>query len=73
LVEVSFGEVKSTFVVTGKELISKKVRMEEHGYWAKKLGRSLEKQEKCDFNNIVYSKIIDEEKIKQINEASCYC
>lgn len=47
--------------------------MEEFGYWANKIGRKIERQEKCDFNNIKYSKIADGEVILELKKESTYC
>ena len=73
LVTLTMGEIKGTFIVDSKELISKKVKLEEFGYWGSKIGRNEEKMNACDFSNIQYEKIIDEEKIKKLKVKSTYC
>lgn len=72
-VEVFMGKIKSIFTVTGKELISKKVQLEEVGYWATKIGRDINKQNECDFSDISYKKILDKEAIDKINTESSWC
>jgi len=73
LVVLTLGDIKGNFIVNSKELISKKVQLEEFGYWASKIGRNEEKTNACDFSDIQYEKITDEDKIKKLNTSSCYC
>lgn len=51
-VKVNLGDINGTFVVLSKDLISKKVQLEEIGYWANHIGRDNDKVNKCSFENI---------------------
>lgn len=72
-VKVTLGEMVGTFVVLSKDLISKKVQLEEAGYWASKIGKNQDKVNKCSFDNITYELITNEDEIQQIREASSWC
>ena len=73
LVILTLGDITGNFIVNCKELISKRVQLEEFGYWSSKIGRNEEKTNSCDFSNIQYEKITDDEKIKSLNIFSRYC
>ena len=67
-IEVTLGEVKGTFIVLCKELISQTAQLEEIGSCP--FGNSENELVKCDFSNITYVKIVDEKEIAGIKRMS---
>lgn len=70
VVLVKMGKIEGYFLVKDKELISKRILLEEHGYWANKIGKNQDKMNDCDFSNIICEIVTDEEKLKSLNRAS---